>query len=422
LDLSLPRGIRDIEPEEYARHEEVRRRFAEVASLFNFKMMEPAPLEHLSTLRAKSGEDIDKEVYYFKDKGGREIGLRFDLTVGMTRYVCSRKDLKPPIKLAGVGGAWRYDEPQHARFRWFNQWDLEIFGTPSVAADAEVIDASHKIFGALGVKGAVTQVGDRRVVEEFISKQMRASGEEAVELMRALDKSQKKSFAELEAEYAKKGIGSEKLKSLFEFGNTRGAPERVISDLNELGLDSVGELEALRDMLQERGVKDVEYNLSIVRGIDYYTGLVFEVVDPQHRDLGSLCGGGRFDALPKLFGRPDLSATGAAGGLEREALSLPGGEERKVLVYVASAGEATYLVAMRYLSALRSEGLRADSSLQRRPLGKQLEQASALGARWLIIVGEKELAAGLVTLKDMSERSERRVSLEEAVQAIKAGS
>ena len=116
-----------------------------MARIYNFKVMEPASIEHLATLRAKSGEEIDGEIYAFKDKGGRDVGLRFDLTVGMTRYVCSRKDLKHPAKLAAFGGMWRYDEPQYARFRWAHQWDLEIFGPPSVDSDAEVIDASTAI-------------------------------------------------------------------------------------------------------------------------------------------------------------------------------------------------------------------------------------------------------------------------------------
>jgi len=111
LDLTLPRGIRDIEPDEYELQDRVQKRFERVADLYNFQLMEPAPIEHLAILRAKSGSDVDKEIYSFADKGGREIGLRFDLTVGVTRYVCSRRELKPPVKLGCVGGVWRYEDP-----------------------------------------------------------------------------------------------------------------------------------------------------------------------------------------------------------------------------------------------------------------------------------------------------------------------
>ena len=323
LDLSLPRGIRDIEPEGHALHERIRNAFYEVARLYNFKMMAPAPLEHLSTLSAKSGQDIAEQIYAFKDKGGRDIGLRFDLTVGLTRYVSSRKDLKPPIKLACYGGVWRYEEPQYGRYRWFHQWDIEIFGLGGVEADAEVIDASYRILERAGLRDFVFQIGDRRVVEEFITKSLRvASKDKLIEMMRALDKVQKKPESELFKEYEAKGIKKEELLSLLQFGRLNGPPDKIVDRIDELHLDSVESLKEVWDSLRSRGVKDVEFNLSVVRGIDYYTAIVFETLDKKHPELGSLCSGGRYDLLPRIFGRPDLPATGAAGGVERIAMSM----------------------------------------------------------------------------------------------------
>ena len=288
--------------------------------------MEPGPLESLSILRAKSGTQVDEQIYAFKDKADRDIGLRFDLTVGMTRNVSANKGLKPPIKLASYGGVWRYDEPQHARYRWFYQWDVEIFGDQSVEADAEVMDSGYNLFKKVGLQDFSLQVGDRRVVEEYIRQAMGvASEEKMLEMMRALDKVEKKTEAELAEEYARKGIGGEALAELLKFGRTRGSPDAGLQAARgAAGLASAGGggLFALRDSLKSRGIQNVEYNLSIVRGLDYYTGIVFEVVDRDHPDLGSLCGGGRYDVLPKLFGRPDLPATGAAGGVERIALSM----------------------------------------------------------------------------------------------------
>src|SRR5579864_4409239 len=189
MDLSQPRGIRDIEPGEFDLHLKIRRAFEEVARAYNFKLMEPGPLESLSILRAKSGSQVDDQIYAFKDKADREIGLRFDLTVGMTRNVSSKKGLKPPIKLASYGGVWRYDEPQHARYRWFYQWDVEIFGDQTIDSDAEVMDLSYKLFKRVGLSEVILHVGDRRVVEEYIRKTLGVSSEEkAIEMMRALDK------------------------------------------------------------------------------------------------------------------------------------------------------------------------------------------------------------------------------------------
>ena len=386
--------------------------------------MEPASLEHLAVLRAKSGAEVDKEIYAFKDKGGRDIGLRFDLTVGMTRYVCSRRDLKLPTKLACLGAVWRYDEPQHARYRDPRQWDAEIYGPPSISSDAEVIDLGRTVFRKLGMEKALIEIGDRRVVQEFIKKVLKVEQpERTVELMRALDKVEKKTRTELLKEYEEKGFAKGDLTKLLDFGMLKGRPERVLGSLQELGLGSSQELTELKDMLEGRGIKNIEYNLSIVRGIDYYTAVVFEVVDSEHRDLGSLCGGGRYDLLPRSFGRPDLSATGCAGGIDRAMLSLSKEKRSETtLAFVACASRDVYSKALGVLSQLRTEGIRAECSLGVKSLGKQLEDASDLGARWSVIVGKDEVAKGVVTLRDMRDRSERRLPFEEALGAIRSSS
>jgi len=420
LDLSLPRGVDDVEPERYALHSRVRAAFEEVSRIYNFLVMEPASLEHLSTLRAKSGEDIDKEIYAFKDKGGRDIGLRFDLTVGITRYVCSRKDLRLPAKLAAFGGIWRYDEPQYGRYRWSHQWDLEIFGPPSIESDAEVIDASSSILKRAGIPDITIKVGDRRVVEDFIRKRIGISEQpRLVELMRALDKVEKKSPKDLIAEYAAKGFKEKEVDSLLEFGRLRGSPDDVLARASELKLESVGELQSLADTLDSRGLKNVEYNMSIVRGIDYYTGIVFEASDNKNPRLGSLFGGGRYDALPKLFGRQDLSATGAAGGVERMAMSLSTQPSlQRNLAFVAIAGIEVSAEAQSAVRQIRDRGIPCESPLQHRSLSKQLEDASRLGATWTVILGKKERKAGGVTLRDMRSGEEELLPLDEAIRRM----
>ncbi|HKT21669.1 MAG TPA: histidine--tRNA ligase, partial [Nitrososphaerales archaeon] len=406
----------------FAKQAKVKSAFEDVARIYNFQLMEPASLEHLSVLRAKSGEGVDQEIYSFKDKGGRDVGLRFDITVGITRFVCSRKDLKLPAKLAASGGIWRYDEPQYGRYRWSHQWDLEVFGPPSVEADAEVIDAGAAILRRLNLVDTTIKVGDRRVVEEFIRKSLRISDDaRVVELMRALDKVEKKAPADLREEYVAKGFEEDQVDRLLEFGGLRGRPDDVLGRAAEQRLESVSELTILADMLDARNLKNVEYNMSIVRGIDYYTGIVFEAADNKNPRLGSLFGGGRYDALPRVFGRPDLSATGAAGGIERIAMSMGSeGTERAGLVYVAAPTPATARDAQRVGGALREKGIPCEVPLQQKSLSKQLEDASRMGAAWAVIVGEKEAKAGGVTLRDMRNRKEELLSLEEASKRIAA--
>jgi len=420
--MSLPRGIRDIEPEEFRFHAKVRSAFEEVARLYNFRVMEPASIEHLSTLRAKSGEDVDKEIYTFKDKGGRDVGLRFDLTVGIARYVCARKDLRLPTKIAAFGGMWRYDEPQYGRFRWSHQWDLEIFGPPSIDSDAEVIDASAAIMKRIGLERTVIKVGDRRVVESFIRERVGVKEDQKVaELMRALDKVEKKTHAELEQEYKAKGFGGDEVRRVLELGDISGEPEEVLRKTAEMGLRGTEDLARLHDLLRSRGVKNLEYNLRIVRGIDYYTGVVFEVADSANPRLGSLCGGGRYDALPKLLGRPDLSATGAAGGVEREAMSMAKESAKpEVVAFVACASTEVIANAAGLLARLRESGISADASPTGRSLGKQLEDASALGARWVLVIGKREVSAGSVTLRDMKSGEEQMITPDEAMERLGA--
>lgn len=420
MDLTVPRGIDDIDPIRFAREARVRSAFEEVARLYNFQLMEPASLEHLAILRAKSGEAVDQEIYSFKDKGDRDVGLRFDMTVGITRYVCSRRDLKLPAKLAASGGVWRYDEPQYGRYRWSHQWDLEIFGPPSVEADAEVIDAGAAILKRLGLTDTTVKVGDRRVVEEFIRKKLKISDEgRAIELMRALDKVEKKTRADLRKEYTEKGFEGDQVDRLLDFGEVRGRPDEVLARAAEQRLESSAELSALADMLDARSLRNVEYNMSVVRGIDYYTGIVFEAADNRNPRLGSLFGGGRYDALPKIFGRPGLSATGAAGGIERMAMSIGPGETVPLgLVYVAAPSAATARDALRVGNALREKGVPCEVPLHHKPLSRQMEDASRMGAAWTVIVGEREVKAKGVTLRDMKNRNEELLPLEDALRRI----
>ena len=417
MDLSLPRGVDDVEPGRYARQDRVRRAFEEVSRLYNFRVMEPATLEHLSTLRAKSGTDVDEEIYAFKDKAGRDIGLRFDLTVGITRYVCSRKDLKLPVKLASTGGIWRYDEPQYGRYRWSHQWDLEVFGPPSVGADAEVIDASAAILRKSGLSDFTVKIGDRRVVEDYIRNRLAIIElERALELMRALDKVEKKTSAELVSEYTEKGFEARQVEAVLDFGRMRGAPDEVLSKASELKLESVGELRALADDLDSRGLRNVEYNMSIVRGIDYYTGIVFEAADTKNPRLGSLFGGGRYDALPRIFGRPELSATGAAGGIERTAMSLGESDGSPAPVaYVAVAGTAASHFVLEVQKTLRETGVSCEASLIPKSLSKQLEDAGRLGVAWTLVIGEREAKSRSVTLRDMKSGKEELLPLGEAL-------
>ena len=160
--------MKDFESDELAKIEIIRQKFIDVSKLFDFSLMDPSPLESLSTLEAKSGPAIREEIYFFKDKGERDVALRFDFTVGLTRYVASQKSLKLPAKFGSFGGVFRYDEPQKGRYRFFHQWNVEIFGKPSLESESEIIEFTSRLFDSLGIQNIQIQLNHRKIVESFI--------------------------------------------------------------------------------------------------------------------------------------------------------------------------------------------------------------------------------------------------------------
>jgi len=400
--------MRDLEAEEFASISYVKDKFFETARLFNFKLMEPSPLEMLATLEAKSGVSISNEIYAFKDKGDRDVALRFDLTIGLTRHVTARRDLKMPAKIAAFAGVWRYDEPQAGRYRYFHQWDAEVYGPFSQESDAEVIEFVSMFFKKLGLQVAI-EVNDRQLVEQFIRTKLGISTEEAMlEMFRAVDKVPKKGAQGVLSEY-KDRISPEKLQALIDLSIVKGTIDEVASKADIKDLASWQKFASLMDSLKSRKVEGVRVNLGIVRGLDYYSGVVFEAFDPS-ADSVALVGGGRYDRLTEAFGRKDIGATGVAGGVERIVMALQRHgilkQTSKPLVYVAYASDDVRGRALEIASALRNKGIMADYDILGRALRKQLDDASTKGAAFAVIVAPGELASDKVTVRSMKDGAE----------------
>jgi histidyl-tRNA synthetase len=402
--------MRDLDPQESANIDYVRDRFFEIARLFNFQLTEPSPLEMVATLEAKSGAAISKEIYAFKDKGGRDVALRFDLTVGLTRYVASRRDLKIPVKLASFAGVWRYDEPQAERYRYFHQWDIEVYGPFNQESDAEVIEFVYRFFKMLGLKAAI-EINDRQLLEQYIRKKLGISSEEAtLEMLHAVDKVPKKGPQAVLEEYKDK-IEPPKLQALIDLSTVKGNVDEVASKAEVKGLDSWQQLVSLMDSLKARMVEGARINLGIVRGLDYYSGVVFEAFD-QVTDSGALVGGGRYNRLTEAFGRKDIGATGVAGGVERIVMALQRHgilkQPARPLVYVANASDDLRTRALELVSVLRTGGISVDYDMLGRALRKQLNDASNKGAEFVVIVAPNEIEAGQVILRSMKDGTESK--------------
>ena len=406
--------MRDIESDDAAKIEYIRQKFIETSNLFGFQFMEPSPIELLSVIETKSGPSIKNDIYYFKDKGERDVALRFDFTIGLTRYAVSQKSMKLPSKLAAFGGVWRYDEPQKGRYRFFHQWDVEIYGQPNLESDAEIIEFTSKFLANLQLQNIVIDICDRQLVESYIHQIFKSNSPELVsDMFRAVDKIQKKRKEEIINEYEKKGYPASELEKILKFSQIKGTPEEIERKFNVRQLQNWDKLCQLFISLKNRQVDNVKINFGIVRGLDYYSGIVFEAFD-SGSDLGALVGGGRYDTLTMAFGRTDLGATGVAGGVERIAFSL---EKQGIdvstkipQVWVAFVNNELQKIALNVVSHLRQKGIRAESDLSGKPLKKQMEMAS--NSQFTIIIAPKEYSSKSIIIRNMKDGTEKQLSIE----------
>ena len=408
--------MKDFDMDEMIKIEYVRQIFLETSKAFRFNLIEPSPIELLSVLEAKSGPSIRDEIYQFKDKGDREVALRFDFTVGLTRYATSQKNLKLPAKFSSFGGVWRYDEPQKGRYRFFHQWNIETFGNLNTEHDAETIEFTSRFFDNLKLQNISIDINHRKLVESYINQVFESNETTLHDIFRAVDKTQKKSKDEILQEYKQKGYSPEKLEKILEFSNLKGTPSEIEQSFDTSSLDGWNELCNLYDSLKNRGIDNIRINFGIVRGLDYYSGIVFEAFDTTS-DLGALVGGGRYDNLPNAFGRNDLGATGVAGGVERIILRLdeqgisciPSNDTTSVL-YVNDELKSD---AINCASKLRKLGITVNIDLTTKSLKKQMEISSS--SKFSIIFAPEEFARGHVVLRNMIDRTEKQISLDELI-------
>ncbi len=420
--MELPRGMRDIESTESYTIEYVRQKFIETSNLFGFQYMEPSPIELLSVIETKSGPSIKNEIYYFTDKGNREVALRFDFTIGLTRFATSQKSMRLPAKISTFGGVWRYDEPQKGRYRFFHQWDIEIYGEPSIESDAEIIDFTSKFLTRLGLENIVIDICDRELVESYVRNIFKSDSPDVIgDILRAVDKIQKKRKQDIIKEYQEKGYSVPELEQILKFSEIKGLPEEIEKEIDTSQIKNWDKILQLFDTLKNRGVHNVRINFGIVRGLDYYSGIVFEVFE-RNFDVGALVGGGRYDTLTRAFGRNDLGATGAAGGVERIALLLEkqnvGADLLESRISVVFVNDDMQKIAIGIASKLRLLGIPTDVELSGKSLKKQMEIAST--SKRVIIVAPKEYADDCVIVRNMEDGSEKQIKIDVLLNNVKS--
>jgi len=419
--MELPRGMKDFENIEIQKIEYIREKFLFTSKIFGFELMEPSSIELMSVIEAKSGPTIRDDVYFFNDKGNREVSLRFDFTVGLTRYATGQKSMKLPAKISAFGGVWRYDEPQKGRYRFFHQWDIEIFGKQNTETDAEIIEFTSKFFSNLGLENIILSISHRKIVQSYISSVFESDEPELIsDILRAIDKIQKKSKQEIISEYEKKGYAKENLEKILEFSKLKGSPEEISKIFDITQFENWSELTILFESLKNRNVNNIQIDFGIVRGLDYYSGVVFEAFDKTF-DIGALVGGGRYDNLPSVFGRNDLGATGVAGGVERIMLALENQNssfiEQTKRVSVLYVNEEMKPNAINIASLLRENHIPTDIDLSGRALKKQMEQSK--NSKFVIIIGPDEFSKNMVVVRNMSNRTENQILLSDLLAHVK---
>ncbi len=407
MAFQTPRGTRDIEPAEMIRYEYVLSVIKKVFERYGFDPLETPAFEEWNVLSAKKGggEAIKEEIYYFKDKSDRELGLRFDLTMPLCRFVASNPDLPKPFRRYQIGRVWRYDKPGALRWREFLQADIDIVGSGSMEAEAECLRAMCEIFTQLGFADFVIRINNRKITEEFVNS---LSIKDAVDVFRIVDKLDKIGEAGVAKELKGKGVLQSQIESIMSFIKIRdiGQVKKYISS------GGVEDLEKILSLMEDYK-KNLQVDMSLVRGLEYYTGPVFEISLGAGASVG---GGGRYDDLIEAFSGKRTPATGISIGVDRVVAAM---KEKKMLslgktlckVFVVCVNESVKKDVIEITKNLRELSVPAEFDIMSRPLSKQMSYVNSRGIPYAIVIGEKEVESGKANLRDMKSGKEMEITL-----------
>src|SRR5471032_1102099 len=426
---TLP-GFREFYPEDFARRNHIFRLWRQSANAFGFSEYDAPVLEPLDLYKTKSGEEIEAQLFSFTDKGGREVALRPEMTPTVCRLVGERAgSLKRPIKWFSIAEFYRYERAQKGRQRSFFQLNADIFGEPGPEAEIEIIALLIQCLAGFGLTkdDFCVRLSDRDLWF-FYLEALGFNDAEARALLGAIDKVEKMGDDAFNAYAEKHGaLAPEKKEAVLGFMKIRSL-DALATEVGRLGQDKLQarltDWRKVLDGLAAMGLGEyIQVDLSVVRGLAYYTGFVFEAFD-RKGDLRALAGGGRYNDLIKKLGYPDLPAVGFAIGDVTTGLLLGQRGLMPTLVqapdvYCVIGGEKERAVAFGDIQALRAAGYRIDYPLKEVAFGKQIKAAVESGAKLALIYGGDELAKGVVKIRDLTERSERDVPQGELVATVR---
>ena len=440
---TLPKGTRDFGPGEMKKREYLFKIFKDTFSLYGFNALETPSMENINVLNGKYGEEGDKLIFRILDSGDfikdvdnieskdsnnlrKEIskkGLRYDLTVPFARYVSMNRDkITLPFKRYQIQNVWRADRPQKGRFREFYQCDVDYIGTKSIVCEAEIIDLVYSIFEKLKIQDFSVKLNNRKVLFGIVETlSLQDNFDKICIIIDKIDKIGKDKFAEelKNIDLSKSQI--EKLNSVLFFDGSNDDKIKFLKDFlskSSTGLEGINEIENLTKLS-----KEFIFDINLARGLSYYTSSIFEVI-LNEKNIGSLCGGGRYDDLTEIFGYKDISGIGISFGIERiyeimkERNLFPDSINKKDTVLVCSMSEKYLDDSLRISSILRNNNISTDLYPDNPKLKKQLQYANNNDIPYVIIIGEDEVTSKLFTLKDMETGSQEKLGIDEIISKV----
>ena len=440
---TLPKGTRDFGPGEMKKREYLFKIFKDTFSLYGFNALETPSMENINVLNGKYGEEGDKLIFRILDSGDfikdvdnieskdsnnlrKEIskkGLRYDLTVPFARYVSMNRDkITLPFKRYQIQNVWRADRPQKGRFREFYQCDVDYIGTKSIVCEAEIIDLVYSIFEKLKIQDFSVKLNNRKVLFGIVETlSLQDNFDKICIIIDKIDKIGKDKFIEelKNIDLSKSQI--EKLNSVLFFDGSNDDKIKFLKDFlskSSTGLEGINEIENLTKLSNE-----FIFDINLARGLSYYTSSIFEVILDE-KNIGSLCGGGRYDDLTEIFGYKDISGIGISFGIERiyeimkERNLFPDSINKKDTVLVCSMSEKYLDDSLRISSILRNNNISTDLYPDNPKLKKQLQYANNNDIPYVIIIGEDEVTSKLFTLKDMETGSQEKLGIDEIISKV----
>ena len=448
---SIPKGTRDFGPVEMAKRNYIFDTIKEVYALYGFQQIETPAMETLQTLMGKYGEEGDKLLFKILNSGDYmnkvsdedlhslnslklaaklcEKGLRYDLTVPFARYVVQhREELQLPFKRCQIQPVWRADRPQKGRYREFYQCDADVVGSDSLLNEVELMQIVDTVFTKFGVRVCI-KINNRKILTGIA--EVIGEAEKIVDITVAIDKLDKIGLEKVNEELRNDGISEEAIEKLQPIISLSGSNEEkleVISQVlagSETGLKGVEETRFILDTLKAVGLNnEIELDLTLARGLNYYTGAIFEV-KALDTPMGSITGGGRYDNLTGIFGLPGLSGVGISFGADRiydvlNALDLyPKEAVNSTQVLFINFGETETAYCLPIVGKLRQAGIRSEIFPDKAKMKKQMSYANAKNIPFVVLAGENEMAAGKVILKNMESGEQTLVTAEELIATVK---